>query len=381
MLVFAKWPILQQYLARRMKLALVRRAFSPVGGAELYLQRLIAGLSSAGHKIHLLTESWTESTPHVQIHPLRVSAPRSRRPWAFADAVEQHLGVQKYDCVFSLERTLRQDLYRAGDGVHRVWLAQRRKYLPWWRTFWTGGFHRTMLKLEKETFNPDNTRFVIVNSDMVRNEIQSFFSFPPQRIFLVRNGVDVGRFRRGQREETRRKYSFSAKDFVCLFVGSGWERKGVRFIIDAFPEAQRKLAAKGVHLKLVVVGKGRSTSTNPNIIFTGPLSDVENLYAAADLFTFVPVYEPSANVCVEALAAGLPVITSRYNGAAELITDPELGAVLQEPSDREKLVAEIVRFAAQQGRARVSVPEPVLSIDRNVNETVAVLERAAQSKP
>ena len=383
MLWFAKWLILQQYLGRRMKLALVRRAFSPVGGAELYLQRLIAGLSSAGHELHLLTESWGDSIPGLTVHALPVSASRNRRPWAFAHAVQQHLEAHKYDSVFSLERTLRQDVYRAGDGVHRVWLAQRRKYLPWWRTLWTGGFHRAMLKLEKETLNPDNTRFVIVNSEMVRNEIHSCFSFPSERIILVRNGVDVLRFRNGRREETRQKYNLSANDFVCLFVGSGWDRKGLKYVIEALPVAQDFCSrlVKNPTLKLLVVGKGRPPKSNPNVIFTGPIREVENLYAAADLFTFVPIYEPSANVCIEALAAGLPVVTSRCNGAAELITEPGMGLVLNDPADLEKLAAAIGRFAARAEQNRLSLPDQPFSIERNIDETIQVLERAASSYP
>jgi UDP-glucose:(heptosyl)LPS alpha-1,3-glucosyltransferase len=364
-----------------MKLALVRRAFSPVGGAELYLQRLIAGLASAGHELHLLTESWIESTPNLRIHPIPANASRAGRPLQFARAVQNHLNSHRYDCVFSLERTFHQDVYRAGDGVHRVWLAQRRRYLPWWRTFWTSRFHRTILKLEQQTLNPANTRCVIVNSEMVRDEITSLFRFPPERIILVRNGVDVIRFRSGRREETRRKYNLAPNDFVCLFVGSGWERKGLDYVIEALPAAQTQLDshARGITLKLLVAGKGRASTSCPNIIFAGPVPDVENLYAAADLFTFVPIYEPSANVCVEALAAGLPVVTSRHNGAAELITAPELGSVLSDPADRAALVTEILRFATAAVRSRISLPDHLLSIERNVAETIAVLECAAQT--
>ncbi len=363
-----------------MKLALVRRAFSPVGGAELYLQRLLAALQEAGHELHLFAESWASPPPGVALHEIRFKASRAARPWAFAHGVSNALQSHHFDCVFSLERTLRQDVYRAGDGVHRVWLAQRRRYLPWWRSFWTGGFHRAMMKLEKQTFDPANTRFVIVNSEMVRKEIESTFQFPSDRIFLVRNGVDLQRFRSqtDRREEARRKYNLSPNDFVCLFVGSGWDRKGLQYVIDALPIAQTGLAnfVSKPTLKLLVVGKGRPRTPNPNIIFTGPVSDVESLYAAADLFTFVPIYEPSANVCIEALAAGLPVITSRFNGAAELITKPELGRVLEDPSDLHKLAAAIDCFAGRAERLRISVPGDLISIERNVSETVAILERA-----
>ena len=379
---FAKRHILQQYVARRMKLALVRRSFSPVGGAELYLNRLIDRLATSGHQIHLLTESWPESVPNLQVHQLPATTSRARRPWALARGVQRHLQSHSYDCVFSLERTLRQDVYRAGDGVHRMWLRRRLQFLPWWRTLWTGGFHRAILKLEMQTLNPANTGFVIVNSEMIRKEIESLFFFPRERIILIRNGVDVPRFRSGRRADTRAKLGFGDHDFICLFVGSGWERKGLEYVVRALPEVQRKIDStrSDAFLKLVVAGKGRAFDAGPNVIFAGAVPDVENLYAAADLLTFTPIYEPSANVCIEALAAGLPVLTSSYNGAAELITSPDRGAVIENPSDVPAISAEIARRANTPERKRVAVPANDLSIERNVAETLRVLERAASSR-
>lgn len=364
-----------------MKLALVRRSFSPVGGAELYLQRLLQALAARGHAIHLLTESWSQPPAEVSLHPLAVPGSRAQRPWAFARAVDQHLRGSSYDCVFSLERTLHQDVYRAGDGVHRVWLERRRQFGPWWRKFWTGRFHRAMVALEKETLHPDHTRFVIVNSEMVRAEIQRCFGFPSERIVLVRNGIEVSRFQNGHREETRVKYGIGPEDFVCLFVGSGWERKGLRFVVDAFRMAERELKERcGRQLKLLVAGKGRPFRGGANIIFAGSVPDVENLYAAADLLTFVPIYEPSANVCVEALAAGVPILTSRFNGAAELITQSTLGRVIDDPADARTISTEILLRASAPERIRASADPEALSLERNVRETLTVLEKAARAR-
>ena len=113
-----------------MKLALIRRQFSATGGAELYLQRLLGMLAERGHELHLFSESWEGAPADVTLHPLRIRASRARRPVAFADCVRQELGVQRFDCIFSLDRTRRQDVYRAGDGVHRVWLQRRRQHAP-----------------------------------------------------------------------------------------------------------------------------------------------------------------------------------------------------------------------------------------------------------
>ena len=111
-----------------MKLALLRRQFAATGGAELYLQRLLKALASAGHEPHLFAESWDGEgrMDGVQFHAVKVGGDRAVRATRFADAVAVELTKHSFDVVFSLERTHGQDVYRAGDGVHRVWLERRR---------------------------------------------------------------------------------------------------------------------------------------------------------------------------------------------------------------------------------------------------------------
>jgi len=415
-----------------MKLAFIRRQFSATGGAELYLQRLLAALAEQGHELHLIAETWADAPTGVTVHPLPIQASRARRPIVFADAVQRELARHSFDCVFSLERTRQQDVYRAGDGVHRVWLQRRRKHSPWWRKPFVGlgAFHRNVLRLEAETFDPRNTRRVIVNSEMVRKEILAHFPLPAERIHLVRNGVDVARFQGGNREATRASFGVKDDEFLLLFVGSGWERKGLKYALQALwsvqmlirvgrfsqefsegvrqvgeltrrqvaeltrkvhgapvgsaapsaPEHRSVLPLSADKVKLLVVGKGKKPVSRPaNVIFAGPMSDPEHAYAAADLFLFLPIYEPAANVVFEALAAGLPVVTTAQNGAAELIEEGVNGSVVDDPSDIKSVVGAIAWWWSR----RFYVP-PVgageLSLDRNVSETVAVLEQAAKER-
>jgi UDP-glucose:(heptosyl)LPS alpha-1,3-glucosyltransferase len=407
-----------------MKTALIRRHFSATGGAELYLQRLLQALARMGHDLHLYAGSWTEKLEGVTLHRVPVSGSRATRAARFADAVRRELATQHFDCVFSLERTLQQDVYRAGDGVHRVWIQRRREFAPVWKRPFVGlgAFHRNMLQLEARTFDPRNTRYVIVNSEMVRREILEHFAFPAERIRLVRNGVDVARFQRVARDKARLHFGIKENDYLLLFVGSGWERKGLRYLFDALRSINRQTLALGLAegmlqfaalgrnvsskltatltgvspdrpvqpppsppavpdtLKLLVVGNGRKpASTPPNVIFAGPMSDTELAYAAADLFVFLPVYEPAANVVFEALAAGLPVITSAQNGAAEMIEEDVNGNVVDDPSDTPGVVQAIAYWWSR----RFYLP-PVhvadLSLERNVSETLAVLEMAARER-
>jgi len=358
-----------------MKLALIRRQFSATGGAELYVQRLLTALASAGHEPHLFAESWDGAAGGVTLHRVPVSGSRAEKPARFAHAVEDAMARESFDCVFSLERTLKQDVYRAGDGVHRVWLERRRQFAPWWKRpfIGRGAFHRNMMAIEAQTFDPANTRRIIVNSEMVKREILEHFKFPSERIHLVRNGVDVERFRSGKRAETRARFGVNDDEFLLLFVGSGWERKGLRYLI----EAMRSLPAT---TRLLVVGKGTPPAGSPpTVIFASSMTDVEHAFAAADLFAFVPVYEPSANVCAEALAAGLPVVTCSQNGAAEWIREGVNGTVLPTPDDIPALVRAIMHWSGRDAPA--SCPDVgALGLDRNVAETLAILELATREK-
>lgn len=358
-----------------MRLALIRRQFSATGGAELYVQRLLAALTAAGHETHLFAEKWQEQAAGVQFHTVHVEGSRAERPLHFAETVNGMLHQEKFDCVFSLERTLKQDVYRAGDGLHRVWLERRKQFASWWKRPLTGfgAFHRNMLAMEARTFDPANTKHIIVNSEMVHDEIARHFpAFPQERIHLVRNGVETKRFQNVDRKAARKRFGLKDDDFVPVFVGSGWERKGLPWLLQ-FMAAR----SDDPSLKLLVVTRDRIRGkVPPNVILTGPLNDVEAAYAAADVLTFLPIYEPCSNVVSEALATGIPAITTRFNGASELIDSGVNGHVLDDPRDFATLGLCVNHWRANPGPVRTRLP---LDLEENTRLTLQVLELAAAS--
>jgi UDP-glucose:(heptosyl)LPS alpha-1,3-glucosyltransferase len=360
-----------------MRLAVIRRHSSPTGGAELYVQRLIEALAGAGHEVHLLCEAWEAPPPGVTVHRVDAKAGRARRPIAFADAIDGELARHSFDCVFSLERTRRQDVYRAGDGVHRVWLARRAAHAPWWKRPFVGlgAFHRNVCRLEAETFDPGRTRRVIVNSRMVAGEIDRCFGFPRDRVHLVRNGIVISRFAGVDRAAARVRFGLQPHEFVFLFVGSGWERKGLPQLVAAMRRPE--LARAGT--RLLVVGKGRIGNLPANVSLAGPVREIEQAYAAADLLAFLPIYEPSSNVVPEALASGLPVVTSKGNGAAEWLRPGIDGDIVDDPDDTPAVAAVLAKWRDRGTRRIVRDPEE-FGIERNVRETIAVLESAARER-
>ncbi len=349
-----------------MRVGLVRRGYSATGGAESYLIRLAVGLAAAGHVPVLIgSEDWpADRWPNTEI--VRVGG---RSPMAFAR------GVQRADAgcevVLSLERILGCDVYRAGDGVHRAWLERRAEFESGWRRLGRvfNGKHRALAALEARVLDPGRTRVVIANSEMVRSEIRRTYSFPEDRIVVVRNGIDPVAVSAGARARLRAEWGVGDGELVVLFVGSGWERKGLRCAV----EAARQLAGA----TLVVAGKGDSRGLEgPRVRFLGPVADVASLHAAADVFVLPTIYDPASNACLEALAGGLPVVTTNANGAAEIMTENVHGSTVR-VGDVDGIYRALFYWSDAGRRAAARVDCRALAAEwpvaRNVAETLRVL--------
>ncbi len=358
-----------------MKVGLVRRGYSRTGGAESYLKRFAEALTLAGHSCVLFaSEEWPrDSWPFGEMRQVPGGSPR-----VFADALEALRPREQCDFLFSLERVWSCDCYRAGDGVHRAWLERRAKYEPRWRALFRGANrkHRELLMLESKLFTPGATRSVIANSEMVRSEIVRLFNYPAERIHVIYNGIKPPPQQddAALRDTARRELGLSAGDFVVLFAGSGWERKGLRFAIGGI---DRVTAANPL---LLVAGRGhpRSVPRSPRVRFLGPVQDIPRLLAAADVFLLPTIYDPFSNACLEALVAGLPVITTSANGFSEIIQPGVEGEVLSDPSDVDGIARAIERWSDRDKRAHLrallAARAAQFDIETNVRKTLAVIE-------
>ena len=356
-----------------MKIGLVRRGYSRTGGAEAYLRRFAEAAVAAGHECVLFSEQWPRMAwpfAHVQIV--------SDSPKKFADALVAARAQDECDFLFSLERIHTCDAYRAGDGVHAEWLERRARFEPFWKP-WLRQYnakHRETLALEKHLFGSDGARLVIANSRMVQREIEQHFGYPAERVHVVHNGVPPFTIAPAARLETRRELGLRDDDFAVLFAGSGWERKGLRFAIEAMN------AARLPHATLLVAGRGRERGLPRSgcVRFLGAVKDMPRYLAAADAFILPTLYDPFSNACLEALASGLPVITTAHNGFAEIIEPGVEGEVVAQPDDIAALVGALEKWSDPARRAairpRLLALGAQFSIAENVRQTHAIIERA-----
>ncbi len=346
-----------------MKIGLVRRGYSGSGGAEAYLLRFAEAARAVGHETVVFgSAEWSAADCEKIIVD-------GRTPREFADAMQAIQPRKSCDFLFSLERVWECDAFRAGDGVHASWLERRAKFEHWWKPVFRRfqRKHSELVELERTLFTGGAKR-IIANSALVRSEIIERFQTPADRIALVHNGIPAWREEPGARQRGRKRLGIAEERFVVLFTGSGWERKGLRFAIAALPHDATLLVAGA--------GKKRGLPDAEHVHFLGAQSraEVNELLAVADAFILPTLYEPFSNACLEALAAGLPVITTTANGFAEIIQPGVEGDVV-EPGEIASLRSALERWREperrQAIRAQLIEKGAQFSIEANVQATLA----------
>jgi len=348
-----------------MKIALIRKKYTYHGGSESFSQGLIDQLVLQGHEVHIYAISWESISPAEGMFFHRVPAVTGNsffRDLTFALFSRRQVSAGNYDIIQSHDKTLFQDIYRAGDGCHIEWLRQRwgRTGIPGKLSMLCNPYHWLILGLERSIFRKRRYRKIIAISELVKRNIIERYQVPADDIVVIYNGIDLDRFhpdnRKRFREEVRMQYQIPETARVFLFVGSGFERKGVRYLIEAAEMLDSPIT-------LLIVGKGsgekfRDIIKKQRVIFCGPQKMIERYYAAADAFVFPTMYEPFGNVHLEALASGLPVITTRNSGASEVIDEGKSGFVVQEPEDaaaisenmKKLLDADLLRAMGNEAR-------------------------------
>jgi len=317
------------------KVAIICRPFSFFGGVETATAGLLRELVSRGYDVDLLSTAGQGDVPGVRVRRLPVfRQPSLLRLLSFALAARAAVRSGGYDIVQSHERCLGQDIYRAGEGSHRGYLLAMGRDRAQWNPF-----HRTVCAVEERIFQLRSTRHIVAISRRDKAEIERLHGTPGERVSVIYNGVDLERFHPDNagryRQAIRAELGLTDRDWVVLFVGSGFERKGLGALISAWG------ALREPDWRLVVAGKGdpepyrhraRSFGIDERVCFISPRRDVERLYAMADTVALPALYEPFGNVHLEAQASGVPVLTSARAGGAESIDHGASGWVLNEPS-------------------------------------------------
>ncbi|MEM6884570.1 MAG: glycosyltransferase family 4 protein [Verrucomicrobiota bacterium] len=311
-----------------------RRRWNEAGGAERYLSRLVSRLRDMDYQCNLLCESWDQpDSPFNNIRQIEVKGFRHTAPENFANGVNR-IPRRELGVVFALERGITAPIYRAGDGVHRQWLQRKAQDQTWLKVRNALSLKNHVIHaMEKQTLQPMTTGTIIANSEMVKHEILAASSYPEDRIVVIPNGVDADYFGSGSREAGRAALGWGEEEFVCLLVGRGALRKG-------HEQARQVVEKLGKKVRL-------------EIIDSPPRCSMPDAYAAADVFLFPTMYDPFANVTLEAMAAGLPVITTRSNGAQQVIDHGSNGYLVEDFQCIDNMVSHVRDLQSRDLRSRI----------------------------
>ncbi|MFH0814033.1 MAG: glycosyltransferase family 4 protein [Pseudomonadota bacterium] len=379
-----------------MKIALIRKDyFHSRGGGERYVVNLSEALANLGHEVHVLSHTWEEpALSGITVHKVpTITISSSLKNLSFAYNCRKLLAKENFDIIHSLSQTFPQDVYRMGDGIHRHWLRIQTPN-PMFRFLKRLTIRQqVILWLEKRTFHSSNYRMIICNSQLCKRHAIKYFKVPEERICVIYNGVDHTTFHPGLRDEynnpIRKRLKIPGEAFVILFIARNFRRKGLDQLINALP----LIKIRKEFIKVLIAGRGDTSyyrriaahvGVGEQLLFVGESDTIFQFYGVGDILVLPTFYDPFSNVCLEALACGIPVVTTRENGAAEIIKPGETGVVLSDPANCGELADGIVRFISSEvgDSVRKKAVRSVqhFTIEENARQTLEVYQRVLLMK-
>lgn len=381
-----------------MRLAINYRRVDPDrGGAETYVVDLCRSLVEAGHSVDLYAESWRVGVLPAEVRCVRVEAPggtRARQVLNFARNSEAALKKAEHDCTVGFINTWHHDVIIPQGGVSRASVDANSKRFPW---VWQRGVYRfakaanpkswTVHAIEQRQYDPDRHAHVVAVSNMVREHLIQYHNVHAQRIHLIPNAIDVNRlsvdYPGAVRCGFRNRLGLVPGDLVGLFVAHNFALKGLGPLLQALAR-RRSLNANARPIYLLVCGGGAIAPYRRMVArlglrdvvhLLGFLPDVREAFWSADFFVLPSYYDPCSLVVFEALACGLPVITTSCNGAGELITDGREGYVVTSPNAIGELATALDHMVDDQARRLMSRHAVLLGREQSFENHVAKLTR------
>jgi UDP-glucose:(heptosyl)LPS alpha-1,3-glucosyltransferase len=335
------------------------------GGCETYIADLARRLLADRHEVHIYACRWdARSLPAaVHFHAIPVTwAPRFLKPWIFGRRCLQALTQARHDVTIGFDKTWGQDVLYPQGGLHAASAEHNlrkhanpfvRQLARFVKIFDIANWSYNLV--ERRQYLGGIPSLIVVNSQMVRDHFMRYYHIPPGQLHLVRSSIDPQRFleqdRLKCRSVCREQYGIEPHEVVGLFAAMNYHLKGLEPLLYATQRflARPEFVGNRPPFRLMVVGNPKASAyvrladrlgISDVVRFVGYCAEMRNAYFAADFLVHPTFYDPCSLVVLEALACGLPIITSRYNGASELMhaTPPQQeGYVLRDPHDHHEM--------------------------------------------
>ncbi len=355
-----------------MKIALVTIRFDQKGGSERRTYQLAKGLLAAGHEVEVFAAEVSDMDLNAPVSVVPVSAgPSFVKVASFTKKAGEMLSARSdIDVVHNQIRPFTDGIVTVGGGCHAEYLERTDKPMRL-----LNPLHRVILNLERERYKRGGCSAVITNSRLAKDGLLRHYDYPEELVFVAYNGVDAGKFNptkaAAARAGLRAKLGLGDGP-VALFLGAGFERKGLKTAIKALGKLKGKKPGDAGGWKLLVAGGddpgpyqkvARKLGVADRVFFAGAVVSPQDYYGASDIFVLPTLYDPFSNAALEAMACGLPVITTYQNGVREIIRDGENGFLMENPEDHSQLAEIMAALSDRETAARVG-EEAVITAGR-----------------
>ncbi len=370
------------------------------GGAETYVGLLARALDAAGHEVHVLAAhvDQGELPAHVHWHPIHAD----RRPglgwlwpYRFAQASAGEIARGDFDLVIGFGHVWRQDVCIALNGCRPGLLRSSQYRLRgrlarafWWLGKWASPRQWVHRCIDDRALRRGNCPLVIAPSERVADDFRRYFDMPSDRLCVIPLGIELAAARTdyaAARASLRAQWRLEPLDVAVMFAAHNYALKGLQPLLQAFS----RVARTAPHARLLVCGNARDNSyrrlvrrlgLESQVRFLGFVDDVRACMAAADTFMLPTFGDACSLVVLEAMSAGLPVLTTRSNGAAELISDGRDGFVIPSPWHVNDLAERLERLVVDETLRRrmgtlARARSRGFSIGASVNAMLSRIER------
>jgi len=389
-----------------MRIAIVQETVDVArGGAETATSEMARHLAALGLDVSLVCSGGRSEAcdlEGVALRPIPARGPtRAWRTYQFVQAVNRLCHQERFDIVHAITPCPAADVYQPRAGTYSETVARNlvrirgpvRRHLSRLGRYFNVR-QRFLMHLEQTLLRKRRQRlFVAAISDYVRRQVMAY-GFPAERTRLVYNAVDVTWLPPQQAADCRTtvRAGLGVADGVplLLFAAHNFKLKGLAELLHGCAMLNRMGHAGW---RLAVAGRGKPGAYRrlawllglaEQVSFVGPVADMASWYAAADLLVHPTWYDPCSRVVLEAVSLGLPVVTTRHNGAAEVIKPGRQGEVIDSPADPVALAGALTRALRPEVRAAcrrdAEQLREYLSMARHARELKALYEEIAGEK-
>ncbi|RMF98303.1 MAG: glycosyltransferase family 1 protein [Candidatus Schekmanbacteria bacterium] len=327
--------------AKGLKIAFVHSKYSTVGGTEKYLFRITKELSKRGACVDYYTSKIeTEPIKGIHIHKIgAIKKPASAFLLSFLLTSSSALKNKKYDIIQSSGKTIPANIYRLGGGLHNDYISNKGGGIS------SFSFHSLMVRLiEKNIFSRKKFRKLIAPSKRIKSLLVRKYFIEEEKIEVLYNPILIDIVSEEERQKRRKSFRSAhniGEDSLCyLFAAGNFSLKGLKELINAYSFLPDEIKNKSY---VIVAGGGnkkrylsllKERKIEDRFIFLGKITDeMQDIYSSGDILVHPTHYDPFSNVCLEAMAYGIPVITTAINGFSEIIENGSEGYVVSKPDD------------------------------------------------